>query len=320
MTGREVLRAVCVGLALGIPVPGCVAPAKPTVELAPKPQPQARAQVRQQPEQRPELKIASLLPPGGAVTGWSMDGEMREFPGRDIFNFIDGEAEVHLTYDFVTVATADYINDRKQYITVSVYQLSTPADAYGLNSYYSPLQGRPVDVGNDGKLRIGACRFWKGHYYVAVEANPVPELNAAAEAFGQWVAQRIPDRGAPPAMVALLPETGRKTEPPIFLHKPLILSGLTFQAVLVDPASLKLDERTDMVAAEYEGGFALSITRYPDEASARQAAEVYGPFLDRGAMLAEEMGPYLVASTSASDAARATFEEALNRLKSYAGR
>jgi hypothetical protein len=315
MTGREVLRAVCVGLAPGILVLGCAAPEKPTVELAPKPRPQARHEA----EQRPELKIASLLPPGGAVPGWSMDGEIREFPGRTVFDFIDGEAEVHLTYNFITVATADYVNDRKQYLTVSVYQLATPADAYGLNSYYSPLQGRPVDVGCDGKLRIGACRYWKGPYFVAVEANPLPELDAPAEAFGQWVAQRIPHQSAPPEMVALLPEAGRKTQPPIFLHKPLILSGLTFQAVLVDPPSLKLDEETDMVAAEYEGGFALSITRYPDEESARQAAEVYGPFVDRGAMLAEELGRYLVASTSASDSARATFEEALSRLKSYAG-
>jgi len=306
MTGREAVLAVGVGLLLSILLLGCTTPEKPTVELAPKPQPQA------------VLDITSLLPPGGAVAGWSRDGEIREFPGRKVFDFIDGAAEVHLTYNFITVATADYVNEKDQYVTVSIYQLATPADAYGLNSYYSPVQGHPVNVGRDGKVRTGTCRYWRGPYFVAVEGDPLAELDAAAEAFAQWVAERVPDTSAPPEMVALLPVGGRKTQPPIFLHKPLILSGLTFQAVLIDPASLKLDEKTDMVAAEYEGGFALSITRYRDEDSARQAAEVYSPLLSRRALLVEVRGRYLVATTSACDAARGACEEALNRLKPYA--
>jgi len=303
MTGRGVVRAAWLGPALGILLHGCVVGGKPTVELGGEAQPLVRPHV------------TTLLPPGGAVGGWSSDGEIREFAGRKIFDFIDGAAEVHLTYNFITVATADYLNEKDRYMTVSIYQLADPADAYGLNSYYSPVQGRPVDVGYDGKVRTGSCRYWKGPYFVAVEGDPLAELDGAAEAFGQWVAERIPDSCPPPEMVSLLPEGGRKTQPPIFLHKPLILSGLTFQAVLVDPASLKLNERTDMVAADYEGGFALSITRYPEADAARQAAEVYGPLLSRGAMLAQQRGCYLVATTSASNPAHTVFAEALNRLK-----
>jgi len=249
-----------------------------------------------------------------------MEGEVREYPGRKLFDFIDGAGEVHMTYNFLTAVTADYVNDQDQYMTVSSFQVASAADAYGLNSYYSPTRGKPVEVGNDGKLLLGTCRFWKGPYYVSVEGDPVGELDAVAEGFARLVAGKIPEGGSPPALLDMLPEEGQSTNPVIFLHRPLILSGLSFQAVAVGPGALGLNEQTDMVVAYYEDRFALSVTRYPEAESARRAAQGYAEAVASGALLAEAVGPYLVATTSAKDAARSAFEEAVSRARAQGGR
>ncbi len=260
---------------------------------------------------QPPLPITALVPPSETVPGWEMDGGGREYPGRELFNFIDGAGEVHMTYNFVTAATADYVNDKDQFISVSIFQVATSQDAYGLNSYYSPSRGRPVEVGHNGKVRRGTCLCWKGPYYVAGEGDPAAELDPVAEALARWVAERIPEEGSPPDLLALLPTEGRKTDPPVFLHKPLILSGLSFQAVVVEPDALGLDERCDMVVASYEGRFALSVTRYPEEASAQSGLEAYGD----ASVLVTRVGRYLVATTSASGRAPAVFENAVSRVK-----
>jgi len=262
--------------------------------------------------------VTALIPPSETVPGWRMDGEVREYPGRKLFDFIDGAGEIHMTYGFITVATADYVNDQEQYITVSVYRLDSPANAYGLNSYYSPRRGRAVGFGRDGKVLRGSCRFWKGPFYVEVQGDPLPALDPVAEALGRWVAERIPEPGSPPDLVKTLPETGRVTEPPVFLHQPIILAGLGFQAVAVGPKrfdTLGLGEDTDMVTAYYEGRFALSVTRYRDEESARSALGAY----EGAPGLVAQVGPYLVATTSDSAEAQAAFAEAVKRVKAQAG-
>ena len=261
------------------------------------------------------LSITALVPPSETVPGWSMDEEVREYRGRRLFDFINGAGEVHMTYNFVTAATADYVNDKDQYVTVSIFQVATPTDAYGLNSYYSPAQGQPVEVGHDGKTVLGNHLFWKGPYYVTVDGDYLPELGPAKEAFARWVAERVPEEGSPPDLLRLLPAEGRRTDPPVFLHKPLILSGLSFQAVAVEPDALGLNEKTDMVVAYYEGRFALSVTRYPEEASAQSALDAYA---DAGVLVAR-VGRYLVATTSASEAAQSAFEEAGSRVKAHTG-
>ncbi len=277
-------------------VAGCTSAAgPPAIELSP----------------HPPLAITALVPPSQVVPGWSMDEEVREYPGRKLFDFIDGAGEVHMTYNFVTAATADYVNEKDQYVTVSIFQVATSKDAYGLNSYYSPRRGRPVEVGQDGKNIRGNYLFWKGPYYVSVEGDHLPEPDPAKEAFARWVAGRIPEEGSPPDLLALLPREGCKTDPPVFLHKPLILSGLSFQAVAIEPDALGLNERCDMVVASYEGRFALSVTRYPEEASAQSALEAYGD----ASVLVTRVGRYLVATTSASEPARSAFEDAVSRVK-----
>jgi len=293
----RVLLGLC--LVVGTAAAGC-AGGSSVVELSPA----------------PPFPITALIPPSQTVPGWEMADPVREYPGRRLFDFIDGAGEVHMTYNFVTAATADYANDKDQFISVSVFRVATSQDAYGLNSYYSPSRGRPVDVGNDGKVRRGTCLCWKGSYYVAVEGDPTAKLDPVAEAFARWVTEQIPQEGSPPDLVALLPTEGRKTDPPVFLHQPLILSGLSFQAVAVEPSALGLNERCDMVVASYEGRFALSVTRYPDEASAQSGLGPYG----EGSVLATRVGRYLVATTSTSAAARSAFEDAASRVKAHVER
>ena len=288
-------------LAVGVLVASCAAPKGPSEASGPATAPSP---------------MIVLLPPAGAVAGWKMDGEAREYPGRKLFDLIDGAGEIHMTYSFVTAGSADYVNDQDQYVTVRVFQLGTSADAYGLNSFYSPARGKPVTVGHDGKLLLGTCQFWKGPYYVEVIGDPLAALDPVAEALARWVDHRIGEEGSPPDLVRMLPPDGRETDPAVFLHLPLILSSLNFQAVVVDPEALGLNETTSMVVAQYEGGFALSVTRYPDEESVQPARQAYV----NAEVYVADVGPYWVATTSGSAQAERVFKATLSRVRVDTGR
>lgn len=108
-------------------------------------------------------KLTKIIPPG-----WKLMETVKDFTPENLYEHINGRAEFFLGYGVVQMTFATYIHERDAatFIDVSVYDMASPANAFGVYTAERPKVFQPVDVNRAG-YRSGANIFiWKGPYYV----------------------------------------------------------------------------------------------------------------------------------------------------------
>ena len=218
------------------------------------------------------VSLAGVFTEAGAFPGWTPVGEVETFTSENLYDLVDGQAESFFAYGFEQVATQSYENAEGTVLRVEIWQLATPADAYGL--FTASVAGTPVDVGNDGDADPGRrLAFWQDRTTVQVHARQqVPD--ADLRRFAEAVSAALPSGGERPALVDRLPPHGLVERSVRFFHEEISIQD---QLWLGGENLLGLSPQTDGVLARYDtGGVAvrLLLVRYPDAeaASAGRAA------------------------------------------------
>ena len=217
--------------------------------------------------------VASLRPLLPAQAGgWQAVDRGVLYDQESIFTYIDGHAEVYLAYGLQSCLARRYSAPSGEGdITLDVFEMASPADAYGVFTY--DRDGEKVDIGHDGLYRYGWLSFWKGPYFVSVTAES--ESAAAREAvlaLGRSVGALIDGDGALPPIVGELPAGGLDASSVRFLHSQQILDTHLF---LGEGEVLGLAPDTSVALARYlrDGRSAhLLLADYPEEARAERAA------------------------------------------------
>jgi hypothetical protein len=216
--------------------------------------------------------LADVFPGADAVSGWVPSGDVEIFDRENIFDLVDGQAEAFFAYGFEQVTVRRYENVEGAVLHIEVWQLATPADAYGL--FTASTTGEPADIGNDGDADPGRrLAFWQDRYTVHVRARQ--ELpDADLWAFAQPVSAALPEGGERPALVGRLPPDGLVERSGIFFHEEISIQDRLW---LGGENVLGLGLNTDGVLARYEASGAVAqllLVQYPntDAASAGLAA------------------------------------------------
>ena len=216
--------------------------------------------------------LADVFPGADAVPGWTPAGDAATFDRDTIFDLVDGQADAFFVYGFEQVAVRKYQNAQGAGLSVEVWQLATPADAYGL--FTSGIAGTPVAIGNDGDGDPGwRIIFWKNRYYVQVYTRQ--ELaDADLQGLARAVAAALPAGGERPGLVSRLPAEGLVERGFIFFHEEISIQS---EVWLGGENILGLSPQTNGVLARYDLGGTparLLLIEYPDTqaASARLTA------------------------------------------------
>jgi hypothetical protein len=207
-----------------------------------------------------------LLPASVAVAGWERSGEAKVYAPDNLFDYMDGQAELFFVYNFERLATQEYQRGQEGPIIVEVYQVASPADAYGLFSFYTT--GQPIDLGAGGAVEPGRLvSFWQGRFYSRVFAYGEAEEESLL-ALARQVAAEMPEEGGLPELVARLPQENLVPRSARFFHQKLSLDNLFW---LGDENILNLSEQTNAVLAVYtydNTKAQLLVVEYPDAATA----------------------------------------------------
>lgn len=142
-----------------------------------------------------------------AVPGWTQQGEVRSFGPDNLFEYMNGNAEGYLIYDFrrMTGVTCRSGDDT---ILIDVSEMASPELAYGIFSANRHPQFEVLKIGAAGQVMPRRATFVKGNYYVELAANPAKDHRAALEAFARHLAQRLPGTDEPPAALGWFPKEG----------------------------------------------------------------------------------------------------------------
>jgi hypothetical protein len=142
-----------------------------------------------------------VLPPSGFSPGWILEGPTKSYTPDDLFEYINGEAELYLQYGFKDLVSGFYLNEKneKQGLSADLYRLASPLEAFGIYSRYRGRGVRIVEVGLEGFVSDAQMMFCQGRYFVQLNASGTSRLNAGVFlALARAISANLPD---PPAVI-----------------------------------------------------------------------------------------------------------------------
>ncbi len=154
------------------------------------------------------------------IVGWKKVLPILVFKPQNLFDYIDGAADLYLSYDFEELLVAEYKGDKKASITVEIYRHRNPTMAFGIYSQERLQNTRFIEIGNQGYIEPMTLNFWMGPYYVKIISY---EIGADEEktllTLGKAIEATLGEKSPPPAVLSLLPKPGKVQNSESFIFK-----------------------------------------------------------------------------------------------------
>ncbi|MFH1349408.1 MAG: DUF6599 family protein [Pseudomonadota bacterium] len=116
---------------------------------------------------RDKETLNTLLPEGTETAGWKPTSSPEFFGPQNLWEYIDGQAELYLDYGFKLVLTTDYTSmDGAKSLSIEIFQMESPDHAFGIYAAERSPQDNFIKMGVQGYLGENILNFWKGPYYV----------------------------------------------------------------------------------------------------------------------------------------------------------
>ena len=135
-------------------------------------------------------KSADPFPATNAVAGWEKTSATRVFAAKDLYQYIDGDADQYLAAGVVTTSTSDYKYQDKVEATADVFVMGDVAGAKKMFDTGSPAGGKPLALGDAGVATAQSVLFRKGPYLVRIvayqgDADTPQALSGLAQAIAE---------------------------------------------------------------------------------------------------------------------------------------
>ncbi|HEY1254152.1 MAG TPA: DUF6599 family protein [Terracidiphilus sp.] len=132
-------------------------------------------------------KSADVFPASGAIAGWEKTSETRTFAAKDLYQYIDGDAEQYISAGVVSTSTSDYKYQGQLEATVDVYAMGSADGARTILEKGQSKDAQTVQLGDAGVAYAQSVIFRKGPALVRItsfEATPNGQAALLALAHG----------------------------------------------------------------------------------------------------------------------------------------
>jgi hypothetical protein len=152
------------------------------------------------------------------VTGWRQSGEIQTFNPKTLFEYINGDADLYLMYDFQELKVTEYLNEKKASVIVDVYRHKTPTHAFGIYSQERLSNANIIDIGAQGYIEKNVLNFVSGPYYVKLNSyNTGAGDEEILLNFAKKISGNLGEKGALPSLLSSFPPEGRKNNSEKFI-------------------------------------------------------------------------------------------------------
>ena len=194
------------------------------------------------------------------VPGWKPSGEIQTFQPENLFDYINGAADLYLSYDFQELKVAEYQNEKKASVIIEIYKHKTPTHAFGIYSQERLSNANFLDIGAQGYSEKDILNFVTGSYYVKMNSYKTgPEDQEILLNFAKKVSENLGEKGMLPSILISFPAEGKKKNSEkfiaikflgySFLHSAFTadyeLPGTKFKLLVIEGADK--DECKDMI-------------------------------------------------------------------------
>jgi hypothetical protein len=213
-----------------------------------------------------ELKL--LLP--AEVDGWKAAQKDGIFNKKTLYDYIDGGAELYLSYGFEKAVNRTYERPGQPDIVVDLFDMGSSVNAYGVFSH--SIESIDTAYGQGSQYSEGLLLFWKDRYYLSIMSYPAtPDSKKAVLGLGRKIEQAIKEEGPLPDILDLLPQDSLIPESVRYFRHYAWLNSHYF---IADNNILQINDSTEGILAKYRDGankFLLLLVKYNTSQDAQEA-------------------------------------------------
>ena len=153
----------------------------------------------------------STPPPFPKVSGWKLTTEGTVYTPNNLWDVIDGAADLFLEYNFVDLHIGRYQQTADLEIKVELYRHKSALDAFGMYSQERYPDYHFIDLGTQGYVDKGTLNFLCGEYYVKISTvqSEAPAQDGLMK-IGEAVEKSLERTKAWPDLLAAFPAQGKQ--------------------------------------------------------------------------------------------------------------
>lgn len=191
------------------------------------------------------LDFFKLLPPE-VDSLWEKTGPSEVFDNKTLFKYIDGGAELYISYGFKKLTAFGYARKNEE-IKVDIFDMGNSRNAFGVFSL--GRESLSAQFGQGSEYSSGFLNFWKDRYYVSLTGYPeTAEKQKVLFKLGAAIDKCIMSRGTLPPILSVLPTDGLIAESIRYARHYIWLNNHYF---ISHENILLIDPQTEAVLAKY---------------------------------------------------------------------
>lgn len=221
------------------------------------------------------------------IDGWKTLTD-RTYNNETLFDYIDGGAELFLSFGFSKVFSRIYSKADQPDIIADIFYMNTSYDAFGVFSFSSGKIEN--NFGQQSQQPRGAIIFWKNNFYISIiSSTESEESEKAIIKIAKLIDTSITETGPLPEIIKYLPTESLDKESIRYFRHYVWLNSHIF---LSNENIFNINQDTQAVLALYNGKnkkSALLVIKYQNNNDAVEAKEKfikeYNPKLKRSPVL-----------------------------------
>jgi hypothetical protein len=204
------------------------------------------------------------------IAGWKKAEAPDLYTPENLSKYIDGGAELYLSYNFKNALALKYKDPADNEIAVDIFDMGSAPDAFGVFAH----SRETIDdrFGQGCEYAAGLLTFWKDRYYVSILAYPeTAEKREVVFRLGRTIDGAIKSEGTLPPIIGLLPAENLLPGTVHYFHHYIWLNSFYFVS---NENVLNIGNDTPAALGKYRQAgatFFLLLVRYPDAARAEAA-------------------------------------------------
>ena len=156
--------------------------------------------------------VEKLLPHNPGITGWHLAGDVYHYLPENLYNYINGAADLFLSYGFLKLVGAEYtpVSGRKDYLIADIYDMGNKLNAFGVFQSKRNPESKLFKIGTGAYGDEKYIFFYKGRFYAEIQGNQSTQHNKdALITLAKKMVGGISGDSTPPSELNYLPDTSR---------------------------------------------------------------------------------------------------------------
>jgi len=144
------------------------------------------------------------------IAGWKPAGDIQVFQPQNLYEYINGGADLYLACDFEQLRVAEYRQGGKAAVTIEIYRHRTPRDAFGIYSQERLPEASLLGVGDEGYYASQVLNFLNGRHYVKISGYDTGDKDRELlAAFARAMAAMLGGSEGLPVQLKAFPAEGK---------------------------------------------------------------------------------------------------------------